>query len=277
MLPIKIGLMDMTGTINLSSLAAAAAAINVQVTRDLPQFWPLQATVSVLPRATHVPAGVWPVQVVAQLPPGEGGFHFTKHNQPYAKVVATPGSNEWTVDASHEIIEMLVDPNGNRLQAATALQISGNAVVPAPGQFEYLVEACDPCEADAYTYQIDGVRVSDFITPHYYDAHPLPGARYSFTGAIQSPMQLLPGGYISYTDPADNHMRQILWVDPSQPPQLVDLGPATGASLRVFVEERTYHHVYANRQHPTASVAAARQAHKDGLDTYAQARARYYV
>jgi hypothetical protein len=56
---------------------------------------------------------VWPVQLVKSLPPGEGGFHLDKHNQPYAKVIAAPDDDSWTIDASHETIEMLIDPSGN--------------------------------------------------------------------------------------------------------------------------------------------------------------------
>src|SRR6266849_9087931 len=94
---IQVGLVDTTGKIDVDLLHAAAAALNLQVNRDLPQFWPVQATVSYLPRASHLPAGVWPVQLVATLPPGEGGFHLNKHNQPYAKVIAKPDSAEWTI------------------------------------------------------------------------------------------------------------------------------------------------------------------------------------
>jgi hypothetical protein len=115
---IQVGLVDTTGKIDVDLMHAVAAAFNVQVTRGLPQFWPVQATVRYLPHATQLPVGVWPVQLVKQLPPGEGGFHINKHNQPYAKVIASPDSDEWTIDASHETLEMLVDPNGNKLQAS---------------------------------------------------------------------------------------------------------------------------------------------------------------
>ena len=126
---IQVGLVDTTGRIDVSLMQAAAAALNVQVTRDLPQFWPIQATVRYLPNKHQVPVGVWPVQLVASLPPGEGGFHMTKHNQPYAKVIASPNSEEWTIDASHETIEMLVDPYGNKLQSSQSIEIaSGNKI-----------------------------------------------------------------------------------------------------------------------------------------------------
>jgi hypothetical protein len=159
-----------------------------------------------------------------------------RHNQPYSKVIANPGSNEWTIDASHETLEMLVDPYGNRLQSSTAIAIAGNGVKDTTGQFNYLVEACDPCEADQFAYSIQGVAVSDFITPHFYDPVATPGTRYSFTGAIKSPRQLLQGGYISFINMETNEWEQILWVNPG-PPKLNDLGPAPqGQSLRVWVD-----------------------------------------
>jgi hypothetical protein len=116
-------------------------------------------------------------------------------------VIASPGSDEWTIDANHETIEMLVDPYGNRFQSSRAIEVSGNSVRDAAGEFEYLVEACDPCAADKYAYSIQRVAVSDFITPHFYYPVTTPGTRYSFTGAIKAPRQLLPGGYISFVDP----------------------------------------------------------------------------
>ncbi len=277
MLATKIGLVDMTGTIDTQTMAAAAAALNIQVTRDLPQFWPVNATVSYIANKHHIPQGVWPVQIVKTLPPGEGGFHMTRHNQPYAKIIATPGSDEWTVDAAHEIIEMLVDPNGNRLQTSNAIQIVGNDVKDAVGRFEYLVEACDPCEADPYTYQIDGIRVSDFITPHFYDPGPTAGARFSFTGAIQRPRQILPGGYISFINVESSEVQQILWVDPNSPPQLRNLGPANGGSLRLHVEIHTHELVRKSRKGPSQETVAERHAYRRKIDQAAEARAALYV
>lgn len=67
--------------------------------------------------------------LVRSLPPGEGGYHTDKHNQPYAKVIASANDDSWTVDASHEIIEMLIDPYGNRMQTSESIAISGNDVV----------------------------------------------------------------------------------------------------------------------------------------------------
>jgi hypothetical protein len=154
MLNARVVLIDKTETIEASRLAEVATALNVQVTRDLPQFLGVNATVSALPPDAGVPPGAWPVYIVANLPPGEGGIHLSDHNQPYANVEAGDG---WTVAASHEVCEMLVDPSGNRLQASTAIQVNGGNVQDAPGKFEYLVEVCDPSETAEFGYIIDGV------------------------------------------------------------------------------------------------------------------------
>jgi hypothetical protein len=272
---IQVGLVDTTGKIDEDLMRAAAAALNIQVMRDLPQFWPIQATVRFLPSATKVPVGVWPVQLVKQLPPGEGGFHLDKHNQPFAKVIASPGSEEWTIDASHETIEMLVDPNGNRLQTSRAIEIVGDKIQDSTGDFGYLVEACDPCEADNFAYSIQGIAVSDFITPRFYDPVVTPGTRYSFTGAIKAPRQILPGGYISFVNSEADEVQQILFVDPNSPPQLVNLGTATGASLRAWVDGKTQPAVKKKRHANPALMEFCKQ-HRSQLEKAARVRAKHY-
>jgi hypothetical protein len=278
---IQVGLVDKTKAIDPELMQAVAAALTIQVTRDLPQFWNVQATVTYEPNASKIPAGVWPVFLVKTLPPGEGGFHLDQHNQPYAKVIASPGSDEWTIDASHETLEMLVDPNGNRLQPSTSIQIENGKIVDGTGQFAYLVEACDPCEADSFAYPIQGVAVSDFLTPHFYDPVVTPGTRYSFTGAIKAPRQILPGGYISWVNQQTDEMQQLLWVDPTKAPKIVNLGSASGASLREWVDNYMAEAtgkttVRANRHALNEELLAHCKDKRASLDVISQARAKLY-
>jgi hypothetical protein len=80
------------------------------------------------------------------------------------------------------------------------------------------VEACDPCEDNSYAYTINGVRVSHFITPHFYDPLVTSGTRYSLTGAIKGPRQILPGGYISWV----NTERRVAATNVRRPIQTTD-------------------------------------------------------
>jgi len=270
---IQVGLVDTTGALDSALVEAAAASLNTQVMRDLTQFWNVQATVRHLPNPKAIPVGVWPVLLVAKLPPGEGGVHLTKKNQPYSLVIGTTDSSDWTIDASHETIEMLVDPSGNRLEASRAIKIVGNDVEDAAGEFEYLVEACDPCEANQYAYSINGIAVSDFITPHFYDPVTTSGTRYSFGGNITRPRQILPGGYISYTDPQSDEVEQILFLGPK--PVHRDLGPASGSSLRVFVDGHTYEMVQESRK-PNHALAKRCKAHRQIVEKAALQRRKFY-
>jgi hypothetical protein len=235
---LQVGLVDKTGKLDKQLVHSVAAALNVQVIRDLQPFWDVQATVIYLPDPKHIPIGVWPAFLVDNLPPGEGGVHMDKNNQPFSLIVASPESDGWTVAASHEVLEMLVDPLGNRMQTSRAVEVdNGGTIHDGPGEVSYLVEACDPCEADSFSYLIQGVAVSDFLTPHFYDPVTTPGTRYSFTGAISAPRQILPGGYISWVDPATNEWQQLRWIDPQENPTIVDLGPADQKqALRVWID-----------------------------------------
>jgi hypothetical protein len=277
---VQVGLVDSTGEISPELVQSVAAALNIQVTRDLPQFWAVQATVLYLPNAKKIPAGVWPVKLLKSLPPGEGGFHLDKHNQPYAEVIATPDDDGWSVDASHETIEMLVDPSGNRTQSSIAIEIDGKTIKDGTGQFNYLVEACDPCEANNYGYEIQGVAVSDFITPHFYDPVTTSGTRYSFTGALTKPREILPGGYISFVNQESDEWQQILYLGST--PKLQTLGPASGdkRSIREWIdgEMEKHHHKELNTaiRHIEAERANKLQERRKKLDEIAMVRAKHY-
>jgi hypothetical protein len=270
---IQVGLVDKGSGLDPSLVQAAAAALNIQVMRDLPQYWNVSATVEYLPDAKKIPVGVWPVFLVPKLPPGEGGVHLDKKNQPYSLVIGTPDSADWTIDASHETLEMLVDPGGNRMQTSRAIEIAGKGVEDTDGEFGYLVEACDPCEANQYAYPIQGIAVSDFITPHFYDPVVTPGTRYSFGGNIQKPRQLLPGGYISFTNPTSDDWEQILWLGAE--PKLRNLGPATGASVRVWVDGLTHEMTAKHRGH-NKKLSDHCKAHRKIVEQAALTRAEKY-
>src|SRR5439155_15221952 len=124
--------------------------------------------------------------------------HSDKDGQPFALVRFNEG---WPLTTSHEIIEMLGDPFGNRL-------IAGQSKKSGQGRVEYLVEVCDPSESSDYAYTVNGIAVSDFYTPNYFDPVKAQGVRYSYTGALTEPRQVLPGGYLSWHDPVSDHWFQ---------------------------------------------------------------------
>ena len=110
-------------------------------------------------------------------------------------------SDSWSLTASHEMLEMLADPFGNRV-------VAGRSPKRGQGRVEFLVEVCDPSEAAEFGYTVNDILVSDFYTSRYFDPAFDTHARYSFTGAITKPREVLRGGYVSWHDPVSNHWWQ---------------------------------------------------------------------
>jgi hypothetical protein len=233
MLTARIVLIDQTQTISFRRLSEVASALNLQLQRDLSPIWNTHGTVSALPSGSSVPVGTWPIFLVDDLPMAQGGAHMTRHNQPYAKVAVGEG---WTLAASHECVEMLVDPSGNRLHASNAVGVSDGVARDTPGKSEYLVQVCDPSEDAPFAYAIDDVLVSDFYTPHYFDPVFALGLRYSFTGAIRRPREVLKNGFLSWLNPETGTVQQLRHFSA---PQVTDLGAPSGPSLRAFVDNKS--------------------------------------
>src|SRR5262249_40699173 len=136
---------------------------------------------------------------------------------------------DWSLFASHEMIEMLCDRDGDR----TA---DGPSLDSRQGRVKYLVEVCDPCQHSTYT--INGVLVSDFVTPGWYD-DPKDSASedlYSFTGGTRKPRQLWAGGYVTgETLPPDQNVWQAIAQagnDPSPRP-VGDPDPVAAANVTI--------------------------------------------
>jgi hypothetical protein len=199
MLTHHIALVDQTKTIEPGLMAQTATALQTQAVRDLEPIWKTAATVNYFPDIKHVPAGYWPIIIMKKLSdPTAGGYHTDKNHQPFALILH---DDSWQLSSSHEMCEMLVDPYGNKLHAAPSIEKDQSDV-------QYLVEVCDPCEDASFGYDINGIKVSDFYTPHFFDPTGSGGVRYSFTGSIKKPLTVEKNGYISWYNPADQKWYQ---------------------------------------------------------------------
>src|ERR1039458_10668080 len=154
----QVALVSQSDRIQPNELAQVSAAIQKQVSRDVAPAWNIDTSVDSFQSLDDVPLGYWSVVIMDQIPYDAGGIHLNKKNgQPFALVAY---SDEWSVTTSHETIEMLVDPSGNRTVAA-------NSPKPKQGRVLVLVEACDPSEASQFGYTVNGILVSDFYTPRF--------------------------------------------------------------------------------------------------------------
>ena len=164
---------------------------------------------------------------------GAAGIHLDKDYQPFSLITSSSDLDTWSLTASHEELEMLVDPFGNRL-------VAGDSPKADQDRVEFLVEVADPSEDAEFAYTVNGILVSDFYTPRFFDPIVCSGVRYSFTGAITEPRQVLRGGYLSWHDPVSDDWWQEIWFSGSAP-SFRNLGPleAKGESLRSQIDRRT--------------------------------------
>jgi hypothetical protein len=205
-----------------------AIALNRQVMDDFAPIWRVPAMVHAVSATTMLPFNSYLLMILDDIEAPEGitGFHTLDSGRPVALIQY---SHSWSLAASHELLEMLVDPTGNLYRTAKA---PGDS----PHKVDYLVEVCDPCQAPQ-DYHVNSVLVSDFITPAYYDPVAAPGARYSFTGAVRAPRTLLHGGYLTYREPGT---RQLFEVKHGGLPRAIGT-PPLGVSDRTWVDARTSH------------------------------------
>lgn len=207
-----------------SALMEVAAALQKQAIRDLAPIWEVSATVDPFDRLDQVPTDYWPMIIRDNIErPGLAGIHEDRSGQPYALVTASTNVNRWSLTASHEMLDMLVDPGGRR-------EVAGDSIDAAQGRVNYLVEVADPCQDADHGYPVNGVLMSDFYTPHYFDPVSAAGVRYSYTGAITAPREVLDGGYLVWRDPTDGHSYRASRFDPNLGLEIRDLGvlPSTG-------------------------------------------------
>jgi hypothetical protein len=205
-LPHQVALVSETAAVTFSDISTVAAALQKQATRDFGPVWGVQATVDGFDSLESVPVDYWPVIIKDDIDqPGAAGYHTDNNGQPFALVQA---DQSWALTASHETLEMLADPFGSRTLAGPPPPNAPRNVADF-SRVVYLVEVCDPCEDDQFSYSVNGQKLSDFITPHYYDPATAAGTKYSFGGNIKGPHEVLENGYVSFGNPVTNDWYQI--------------------------------------------------------------------
>lgn len=198
------------GQVSDEAAQEAIRAINRQIREDYEPYWHIGAELRLEGRSGKKPS----TQSIADMRgdavlylwdsldvDGALGYHdLTNRGVPYGFVfteVAKQLGEAWTVTLSHEALEMVGDSEVNLL-------VQG----PHPSNGKRTVfhwyEMCDAVQAE--TYEIDGVKVSNFLLPLYFTGGEEKGGRNDFLGRAHHGKTLRsfgvnPGGYIGFFDP----------------------------------------------------------------------------
>jgi hypothetical protein len=169
------------------------AALQQQVTNDFRPIWGIDAELTMIAQNTQPPAGTWWLVILDDSDQaGALGYHdLTPDGLPIGKVFAASdlkAGTSWSVTASHELLEMLADPNINLTVFVQNADTAGTL---------YAYEVADACEDDSFGYQVNNVLVSDFVYPAWFETFRTEGStQFDRMNKIQKPLQLLTGGYI---------------------------------------------------------------------------------
>jgi hypothetical protein len=190
---IQISIINESTILSDADITPAVAALQKQVTNDFRPVWGTDAELIMVPKGTQPSGGSWWLVLLDDSDQAKAlGYHdLTTEALPVGKVFAASdlkAGTSWTVTASHELLEMLGDPNVN----LTVFVQNSNAA-----GILYAYEVCDACEDDSLGYQIDNILVSDFVYPSWFESFRTEGStQFDRMNRMHNPFQLLAGGYI---------------------------------------------------------------------------------
>ncbi len=161
-------------------------AMQKQITRDFEPVWGWGANLKFNTRK-------FDMKVIIKDTAGKGGYlgYHIKSGKPVTYIFAKDDiadSGEYSSTLSHELLEMIADPGVN-LYAIGKFRDGGRKKSGLYG-----LEVCDPVEANYY--KIDGVTVSDFVRPEWFEPEHKKGRmKMDHMGVVDAPFMLAEGGY----------------------------------------------------------------------------------
>jgi hypothetical protein len=188
----KIAVINESTAISNAKVQGVLKAFETQWNRDLAPAWDIAKVDMVfVSQQEQAPRDAWWLVWLDNSDQADAlAYHdLTDHGAPLSKVFVKTIEAEGaslTVAATHELCEMAIDPTINL------------AAQDARGMF-WAYESADPVEADEFAYEIDGVLVTDFVLPSWFDFKGSSGP-YDFKGHCTDAFQVLRGGYAQRFD-----------------------------------------------------------------------------
>jgi len=193
-----IAIVTQSTLVSTSDAASMTQAIASQIRLDVAPLWDrapaavvFYTDTSAIPATAHV---ITITDSIKDQPAGVLGYHTEDQGGKLWGIVAAQPelsnggkvtTGDWSVSSvlSHEVLEMFVDPNCNLWSN------DGKGTM-------YTFEVCDPVEAPSYA--VNGVSVSNFVTPAWFDPLAGPGAQFDKLSLLTAPFSILKGGYVVY-------------------------------------------------------------------------------
>jgi hypothetical protein len=199
----SIPIMGIIDVLNYSNVSDAEIkkyieAVDIQCDRDVSMHWGVTIDLNFIdqkagqkPVKNHWYCGFFNDSDEA----GVLGWHTVgPNNEPLMKIFTNENARFGLTSSgafSHEVVESIGDPDVSTIVKGIDPDQNNKTAW-------YFKENCDPVEA--FYYKINGVDVSDFVTPQWFMLSPPPGAQFSHLKKVSKPWTIARGGYmeISY-------------------------------------------------------------------------------
>ena len=198
----RIAILNQCKSIDAATVDKSVRALQKQIHLDLASTWGIDADLTLVPDGQTPPAKTWWVYLQEELEQdGVLAYHdVNAEGLPLGRVgvqTSTRAGMSWTVSASHTLLQLLANPKG------TTMVADADRFIPQ--------EICRPCAGERWAYQVDGVLVSDFVLPSWFEAFHAPkSTRFDYMGHVNEPFEVLPGGYVFYFEKA---AQRSVWAD----------------------------------------------------------------
>jgi Domain of unknown function (DUF4062) len=193
----RVAVMNESTIVSDADVKAAMAALQTQVRRDFAPAWGVDAELTFIAKPAEAPPGSWRLIVEDNSrQPGFVCYHtLTEEGLPEVHVGVRDAMKvqwEWTMGASHDLLEMLANP---RLNLTIFDSTDGRK-----GRL-YVREICDPVSSARLAYQIDGVTVSNFVYPAWFESFRKSGsAQFDHRGHVNAPFEVAPDSYVNFCE-----------------------------------------------------------------------------
>lgn len=180
--------------LSVDTLQKIAEALTIQASQHLYAFYAKSASFEV---GNAKKQGYIPVEIERNIDNDnadgyqQNGYHWADSNGAYVKVRYTSDIDQLSLTISHECLETIINPLIEKFGNPVDLSLINKKGEP-------FFEICDVCQRKEDGYRINGILVSNFVTPNYYDTIYTKGIRYDFLGKISRNGEILEGGYMSW-------------------------------------------------------------------------------
>lgn len=167
-----------------------AMALNIQAQSHLLPIHGVTATFDI---RNDAPKGYIPFYIQYNIDSdSQEGYHWVDDlGLPYVRVKFNKDFDQFTLTCSHEGMETITNPQIKKFGQTTDFTLLNKKGVE-------FFEICDICQSKETAYRINGIMVSNFVSPNYYDVTTSKNIKYDFLGLVKGPGEILEGGYKSW-------------------------------------------------------------------------------